>query len=64
MDLITGGDDYELLYTIDPKDINMIDENSYIIGKIIEGDSVKLYSVDNNLINIDEVVMGYKHFLN
>ena len=64
MDLITGGDDYELLYTIDPKDINMIDENSYIIGKIIEGDSVKLYSVDNNLINIDEVVMGYKHFSN
>jgi len=64
MDLITGGDDYELLYTIDPKDINMIDENSYIIGKIIEGDSVKLYSGDNNLINIDEVVMGYKHFLN
>ena len=64
MDLLTGGDDYELLYTIDPKDINMIDENSYIIGKIIEGDSVKLYSGDNNLINIDEVVMGYKHFLN
>lgn len=64
MDLITGGDDYELLYTIDPKDINMIDKNSYIIGKIIEGDSVKLYSVDNNLINIDEVVMGYKHFSN
>jgi hypothetical protein len=42
----------------------MIDKNSYIIGKIIEGDSVKLYSVDNNLINIDEVVMGYKHFSN
>ena len=62
IDLITGGDDYELLYTINPKDIKNLDNNSYIIGKIIEGDSLNLYSIDNQLLNPNDTFMGYKHF--
>ena len=60
--LITGGDDYELLYTIDPKDINKIDANSSIIGKITDGDGLSLYSTNNKLIDTSEKFMGYKHF--
>jgi thiamine-monophosphate kinase len=60
--LITGGDDYELLYTIDPKDINKIDDSSSIIGKITDGDGLSLYSTDNKLIEASEKFMGYKHF--
>ena len=60
--LITGGDDYELLYTIDPKDIKKIDERSSIIGKITDGDSLSLYSINNKLIDASEKFMGYKHF--
>ena len=62
IDLITGGDDYELLYTINPKDIKNLDNNSHIIGKIIEGDSLNLYSIDNQLLNPNDTFMGYKHF--
>ena len=60
--LITGGDDYELLYTIDPKDINKIDASSSIIGKITDGDGLSLYSTNNQLIDTSEKFMGYKHF--
>ena len=60
--LITGGDDYELLYTIDPKDINKIDASSSIIGKITDGDGLSLYSTNNKLIDSSEKFMGYKHF--
>ena len=62
IDLITGGDDYELLYTIDPKDENLIDENSSIIGKIISGNKINLYSKDKNLIDVNKINIGYKHF--
>lgn len=62
IDLITGGDDYELLYTIDPKDENLIDENSSIIGKIISGNKINLYSKDKNLIDVNKIILGYKHF--
>jgi thiamine-monophosphate kinase len=57
--LITGGDDYELLYTIDPK---KIDASSSIIGKITDGDGLSLYSTNNKLIDSSEKFMGYKHF--
>ncbi|MFP6779892.1 MAG: thiamine-phosphate kinase [Alphaproteobacteria bacterium] len=61
-DLITGGDDYELLYTIDPKDEKLIDENSSIIGKIVSGNKINLYSKDKNLIDVNKIILGYKHF--
>ena len=60
--LITGGDDYELLYTIDPKDINKIDTSSSIIGKITDGDGISIYSTNDKLIDSSEKFMGYKHF--
>lgn len=62
LELITGGDDYELLYTIDPKDINLLDQSSYIIGKIMDGNKLNVYSKDNNLIDIDKSISGYQHF--
>jgi thiamine-monophosphate kinase len=60
--LITGGDDYELLYTIDPKDINKIDNNSVIIGKITDNEGLRLFSINNKLLDTSEKTMGYKHF--
>jgi len=60
--LISGGDDYELLYTIDPKDINKIDNNSTIIGKIIDSEGLRLFSINNKLLDTSEKPMGYKHF--
>ena len=62
IDLITGGDDYELLYTIDPKDEKLIDANSFIIGKIISGNKINLYSKDKNLIDVNKIILGYEHF--
>ena len=62
LDLITGGDDYELLYTIDPKDINKIDESSSIIGKITDWDGLSLFSINNKLMDSSTKSMGYKHF--
>jgi thiamine-monophosphate kinase len=62
IDLITGGDDYELLYTVDPKDEKLIDESSYIIGRIVSEKKINLYSKDNNLIDINDNITGYKHF--
>ena len=62
IDLITGGDDYELLYTVDPKNKDLIDEDSFIIGKIISDKKINLYSIDNNIIDINNSPLGYKHF--
>jgi len=62
LDLLTGGDDYELLYTIDPKDKKLIDDNSSIIGKITSGNKINLYSKDKNLIDFNKIILGYKHF--
>ena len=60
--LITGGDDYELLYTIDPKDMNKIDDNSAIIGKIVDSEGLRLFSFNNKLLDTSEKPTGYKHF--
>ena len=60
--LITGGDDYELLYTIDPKDMNKIDNNSAIIGKIVDSEGLRLFSFNNKLLDTSEKPTGYKHF--
>ena len=62
IDLITGGDDYELLYTVDPKDKKLIDESSFIIGHIVSDKTINLYSKEDNLININNRITGYKHF--
>ena len=62
IDLITGGDDYELLYTINPKNKDLIDDDSFIIGKIISDKKINLYSIDNNIIDINNSSFGYKHF--
>ena len=62
IDLITGGDDYELLYTVNPKNKDLIDDDSFIIGKIISDKKINLYSIDNNIIDINNSSFGYKHF--
>ena len=51
-----------MLYTIDPKDINKIDNNSTIIGKIIDSEGLRLFSINNKLLDTSEKTMGYKHF--
>ncbi len=62
IDLITGGDDYELLYTVNPKNKDLIDGDSFIIGKIISDKKINLYSIDNDIIDINNSSFGYKHF--
>ncbi|MBH87978.1 MAG: thiamine-phosphate kinase [Pelagibacterales bacterium] len=61
-DLLSGGDDYELLYTIDPKDKALIDDNSFIIGKINSDKKIILYSEEGKSIDIKNEIIGYKHF--
>ena len=61
-DLLCGGDDYELLYTIEPKDEKLIDENSFIIGKINSKNKISIYLEDGNIIDINNEILGYKHF--
>ena len=61
-DLITAGDDYELLYTIDPKDSINIDEGSVIIGEMHEDNDYKVVNISNEIIISDKDLKGYKHF--
>ena len=61
-DLITAGDDYELIYTIDPKDSNNLDNDSYIIGEMIEDSSCCIIDENGKIIAPDKDFGGYKHF--
>lgn len=50
-----GGEDYELLFTIDENYCNQLNLNYYVIGKIVEGNTIKWINSDNDFI-------GYRHF--
>lgn len=51
----SGGEDYELLFTIDENSCNQLNINYYVIGKIVEGNTIKW-------INSDKDFIGYRHF--
>ncbi len=51
----SGGEDYELLFTIDEQYCNQLNINYSVIGRIVEGDSLKW-------IGSEEDFIGYRHF--
>ena len=61
-DLLTAGDDYELLFTIDPKDSIHLDEDTTIIGKIVKDNNQKIVDENNEIIIADKAFSGFKHF--
>ncbi|CAH58227.1 thiamine-monophosphate kinase [Ehrlichia ruminantium] len=65
--VLSGGDDYELIFTANPKFSDLIKEISKKngvkitkIGKITEGNSVILYDHSNNIVTLDN--KGFNHF--
>ena len=60
-DLLTAGDDYELLFTIDPKDSIHLDEDTTIIGKIVSDNSQKIVDENDKIIITDKDFSGFKH---
>lgn len=60
---LSGGEDYELLFTIDPKDIDKIKylPDIYIAGEIVDAkDGVKLHTKGGNIHPI--TAQGWQHF--
>lgn len=60
---LSGGEDYELLFTIDPKDVEKIKflPEIYIAGEILEAkDGIKLHTKGGNLHDIK--AQGWVHF--
>lgn len=60
---LSGGEDYELLFTIDPKDVEKVRflPDIYIAGEILEAkDGVKLNTKGGNLHDLK--AQGWKHF--
>ena len=60
---LSGGEDYELLFTIDPQDVEKIKylPGIYISGEIVaQEDGVKLHTTGGNIRDI--VAQGWKHF--
>jgi thiamine-monophosphate kinase len=60
---LSGGEDYELLFTIDPKDVEKIRflPDIYIAGEIVDAqDGIKLHTVGGNIHPI--TAQGWKHF--
>ena len=55
INLNKGIDDYN-------KPINKIDNNSAIIGKIIDNEGLRLFSINNKLLDTSGKPTGYKHF--
>lgn len=52
---ISGGEDYELLFTISEENAKKIDFNHFVIGKIISGDKIIW-------IGSERDYMGFRHF--
>lgn len=52
---ISGGEDYELLFTISEENAKKIDFNHFVIGKIISGDKIIW-------IESERDYMGFRHF--
>ncbi len=60
---LSGGEDYELLFTIDPKDVDKIKflPDIYIAGEIVPAtDGVKLHTKGGNIYPI--TAQGWQHF--
>jgi len=60
---LSGGEDYELLFTIDPKDVEKIRflPGLYISGEIVAAaDGVKLHTVGGNIHDVK--AQGWNHF--
>jgi len=60
---LNGGEDYELLFTIDPQDIEKVKylPDIYIMGEIVHADDgIKLHSKGGNLHDIE--AQGWVHF--
>lgn len=60
---LNGGEDYELLFTINPKDLDKIKflPDIFIIGEIVpKGDGIKLHTKGGNIHNIK--AQGWQHF--
>ncbi|MEY3249713.1 MAG: hypothetical protein RL742_1756, partial [Bacteroidota bacterium] len=60
---LSGGEDYELLFTIDPKDVDKIKylPDIYIAGEILDAaDGVKLHTKGGNLHELK--AQGWQHF--
>lgn len=60
---LSGGEDYELLFTIDPKDIDKIKylPDIYIMGEIMPaGEGIKLHTKGGNIHPL--TAQGWKHF--
>ena len=61
-DILTGGDDYELLYTINPINIARLDDESSVIGQIVEGSEIKILDKNSLALKFENKELGYKHF--
>ncbi len=60
---LSGGEDYELLFTIDPKDLEKVRflPDIYIAGEIVDAkDGIKLHTKGGNIHPI--TAQGWKHF--
>lgn len=60
---LNGGEDYELLFTINPKDLDKIKflPDIFIIGEIVpQADGIKLHTKGGNIHNIK--AQGWQHF--
>jgi len=60
---LSGGEEYELLFTIDPKDVDKVKymADIYIAGEITEAsDGIKLHTKGGNIHEIE--AQGWKHF--
>ena len=64
---LSGGDDYELVFTVEEKNqkaldnlIKDLDFDITCIGEVVEQTGLRLLDVDNNLVNLD--TLGYQHF--
>jgi len=60
---LSGGEDYELLFTIDPKDLDKVRlmPDIYMMGEIVKAeDGIKLHTKGGNIHDIK--AQGWKHF--
>jgi len=60
---LSGGEDYELLFTVDPKDLDKVKylPDIYIMGEIVEAsEGVKLHTKGGNIHDLK--AQGWRHF--
>ena len=57
---LTGGDDYELLFTVSPENIHLIPEGCTQVGVVKEGSGVTVIGGDGKPITLTH--KGYRHF--